>query len=87
MQAQDTKDGEKGELENNGVVNQSIDAENGPTPDVIPQIDSVDSIGNGSESQMGNGDVSHAPMLQQRQSSKDSTQDDDGESLTFTAQS
>lgn len=77
VKAQDTKE-DQPEGENNGVLNQSTEGENGPVPDVIPQNDSVDSVGNGSDIQIGNGDVCHAPMLQQRQGSKDSTQEEEG---------
>lgn len=64
----------------NGSEGQPTKGENGPPPDIIPQSEVVDGVvvGNGNgENPMGNGDV-HPPMLQQRQSSKDSTQDDDG---------
>ena len=64
--------------EANGSETQSAKGENGPPPDIIPQSEVVDGVvvGNGN-SEHQNGEV-HPPMLQQRQGSKDSTQDDDG---------
>lgn len=62
------------ENEDNGVANESVDGENGPPPDVVPQAEG----GDNNDQQIGNGDISHPPMLQQRQGSKDSAQDDDG---------
>ena len=70
--------------EENGSENQSNKGESGPPPDIIPHNEliegSVTTNGNGDQ-RMDNGEV-HAPMLQNRQSSKDSAQDDDG-SLHF----
>ncbi|XP_034173659.1 phospholipase C at 21C isoform X1 [Osmia lignaria lignaria] len=63
------------ENEDNGVANESVDGENGPPPDVVPQAEG----GDNNDQQIGNGDISHPPMLQQRQGSKDSAQDDDDE--------
>ena len=60
------------ENEDNGVMNQMAEGENGPPPDVVSQAETDN------DQQIGNGDISHPPMLQQRQSSKDSTQDDEG---------
>ncbi|XP_012270478.1 1-phosphatidylinositol 4,5-bisphosphate phosphodiesterase classes I and II isoform X2 [Orussus abietinus] len=82
---QDAGDGAQ-VTEDNGVVNQGAEGENGPPPDIIPQNE-VDGHGtdNIEETQIGNDEVSHAPMLQQRQGSRDSTQedeDDDNESST-----
>lgn len=62
------------ENEDNGVTNQVAEGENGPPPDIVSHAEAVDNNGQ----QIGNGDISHPPMLQQRQSSKDSTQDDEG---------
>ncbi|CAK9795098.1 1-phosphatidylinositol 4,5-bisphosphate phosphodiesterase classes I and II [Anthophora quadrimaculata] len=62
------------ENEDNGITNQTIDGENGPPPDIVPPVDGTDN-----DQQIGNGDISHPPMLQQRQGSKDSAQDDDDE--------
>lgn len=66
--------------ETNGTLNPSATAgENGPPPDVIPQNEMPDDVAAGNEQQIGNGDIPHPPMLQQRQSSKDSSaQDDEG---------
>lgn len=38
----------------------------------------ADGVAPGNEPQIGNGDIPHPPMLQQRQGSKDSAQDDEG---------
>ncbi|KAK2580689.1 hypothetical protein KPH14_007786 [Odynerus spinipes] len=65
------------EADENGIVNPAVEGENDPPSDVIPENEVVDGIVNNGEQQIRNGDVSHAPMLQQRQSSKDSTQEDD----------
>ncbi|XP_068972779.1 1-phosphatidylinositol 4,5-bisphosphate phosphodiesterase classes I and II isoform X2 [Bombus flavifrons] len=62
------------ENEDNGVTNQVAEGENGTSPDIVPQVETTDK-----DQQIGNGDISHPPMLQQRQSSKDSTQDDEDE--------
>ncbi|XP_076672330.1 phospholipase C at 21C isoform X2 [Andrena cerasifolii] len=62
------------ENEENGVANQAAEGDNG-LPDVVPPAEA----GNSSDQQIGNGDVPHPPMLQQRQGSKDSAQDDDDE--------
>ncbi|KOC63504.1 1-phosphatidylinositol 4,5-bisphosphate phosphodiesterase classes I and II [Habropoda laboriosa] len=62
------------EGEDNGITNQAADGENGPPSDVVPLADGTDN-----DQQIGNGDISHPPMLQQRQGSKDSAQDDDDE--------
>lgn len=66
-------------MEDNGV-NQGAEGENGPPPDIIPQNEVVDGVvvSNNSEHQMGNGEIPHAPMLQHRQGSKDSTQEEEG---------
>ncbi|XP_017877981.1 1-phosphatidylinositol 4,5-bisphosphate phosphodiesterase classes I and II isoform X2 [Ceratina calcarata] len=61
------------ETDDNGA-SQVADGENGPPPDVVPEVD-----GTGNDRQMGNGDVPHHPMLQHRQGSKDSAQGDDDE--------
>lgn len=61
------------ENEENGVADQAADGDNG-LPDVVPPAEAGDS----SDQQIGNGDVPHPPMLQQRQGSKDSAQDEDG---------
>lgn len=66
------------ENETNGTVNPSAVGENGPPPDIIPQNEMADDVAPGNEQQIGNGDIPHPPMLQQRQSSKDSAQDDEG---------
>ncbi|XP_015596066.1 1-phosphatidylinositol 4,5-bisphosphate phosphodiesterase classes I and II isoform X2 [Cephus cinctus] len=67
------------EVDDSGIVNQAAEGENGPPPDIIPQNEVLDGVvvGGSGEQQMGNGDIPHAPMLQQRQGSKDSTQEDD----------
>ncbi|KAI4492377.1 hypothetical protein M0804_002168 [Polistes exclamans] len=65
------------ETDENGIVNPAAEGENGPPPDIIPENEVVDGDVNNGEQQIGNGDVSHAPMLQQRQNSRDSTQEDD----------
>ncbi|XP_015173186.1 PREDICTED: 1-phosphatidylinositol 4,5-bisphosphate phosphodiesterase classes I and II isoform X2 [Polistes dominula] len=65
------------ETDENGIVNPAAEGENGPPPDIIPENEVVDGDINNGEQQIGNGDVSHAPMLQQRQNSRDSTQEDD----------
>lgn len=59
------------ENEDNGVVNQAAEGENGSAPDV-PNAEE-----DNNDQQIGNGDISHPPMLQHRQGSKDSAQDDD----------
>lgn len=65
--------------ETNGTVNPSLAGENGPPPDVIPQNEMPDvAVAAESEQQIGNGDIPHPPMLQHRQSSKDSGQEDEG---------
>lgn len=66
------------ENETNGTVNPSAAGENGPPPDIIPQNEMADGVAPGNEQQIGNGDIPHPPMLQQRQGSKDSAQDDEG---------
>lgn len=66
------------ETDENGIVNPAAEGENGPPPDIIPENEVVDGVVNNGEQQIRNGDVSHAPMLQQRQNSRDSTQEDDG---------
>ncbi|XP_035723620.1 1-phosphatidylinositol 4,5-bisphosphate phosphodiesterase classes I and II-like isoform X2 [Vespa mandarinia] len=65
------------ETDENGIVNLAAEGENGPPPDIIPENEVVDGVVNNGEQQIRNGDVSHAPMLQQRQNSRDSTQEDD----------
>ncbi|XP_012521905.1 1-phosphatidylinositol 4,5-bisphosphate phosphodiesterase classes I and II isoform X3 [Monomorium pharaonis] len=68
------------EGETNGTTNLSTSGENGPPPDIIPQNEMGDDIALlENEQQIGNGDISHPPMLQQRQGSKDSGQDDEDE--------
>ncbi|XP_012152849.1 phospholipase C at 21C isoform X2 [Megachile rotundata] len=62
------------ENEDSETTNQTADGENGPPPDIVPQADAGDN-----DQQIGNGDISHPPMLQQRQGSKDSAQDEDDE--------
>ncbi|XP_012221667.1 1-phosphatidylinositol 4,5-bisphosphate phosphodiesterase classes I and II isoform X2 [Linepithema humile] len=76
QQASDTAEGTP-ESETNGTVNPSAAGENGPPPDIIPQNDMADGVGSENEQQIGNGDIPHPPMLQQRQGSKDSAQDDE----------
>lgn len=58
-------------------MNPSAAGENGPPPDIIPQNEMADDGAPENEQQIGNGDIPH-PMLQQRQGSKDSAQDDEG---------
>ena len=67
------------EVEGNGIINQAAEGENGPPPDIILDV-VVDAVvaSNNSDHQIGNGDIPHAPMLQQRQGSNDSRQDDEG---------
>ncbi|KAF7386290.1 hypothetical protein HZH68_013422 [Vespula germanica] len=60
------------ETDENGIVNPAAEGENGPPPDIIPENEVVDGVVNNGEQQIRNGDVSHAPMLQQRQNSRDS---------------
>ncbi|XP_011165948.1 1-phosphatidylinositol 4,5-bisphosphate phosphodiesterase classes I and II isoform X1 [Solenopsis invicta] len=67
------------EDETNGTVNLSAAGENGPPPDIIPQSEMGDDVALLENEQIGNGDISHTPMLQQRQGSKDSGQDDEDE--------
>lgn len=69
------------ENEKNDTLNSPTAGENGPPPDVIPQNDMADGDALGNEQQIGNGDISHPPMLQQRQGSKDSAQDDEGRQI------
>jgi hypothetical protein len=59
-------------------VNLSAAGENGPPPDIIPQSEMGDDVALLENEQIGNGDISHPPMLQHRQGSKDSGQDDEG---------
>jgi len=59
-------------------VNLSAAGENGPPPDIIPQNEMADDVALENEQQIRNGDIPHLPMLQQRQGSKDSGQDDEG---------
>jgi len=70
--------GDTPDSETNGTVNASATGENGPPPDVIPQNEMPDGIAAANEQQIGNGDIPHPPMMQQRQGSKDSGQDDEG---------
>ncbi|KAG5312251.1 PIP1 phosphodiesterase, partial [Acromyrmex insinuator] len=77
QQALDTVEGTT-ENETNGTANLSAAGENGPPPDIIPQNE-MDDVAPENEQQIGNGDIPHLPMLQQRQSSKDSGQDDEDE--------
>ncbi|XP_043470504.1 1-phosphatidylinositol 4,5-bisphosphate phosphodiesterase classes I and II isoform X1 [Leptopilina heterotoma] len=67
------------EVDDIGVVNQAAEGENGPPPDIIPQNEVVDGVvvSSNSEHQIDNGEVQHAPMLQHRQGSKDSTQEEE----------
>lgn len=67
------------ENETNGTVNPSAAGENGPPPDIIPQNEMADGVAPENKQQIGNGDIQHPPMLQQRQGSKDSAQDDEGQ--------
>ncbi|KMR05229.1 1-phosphatidylinositol- -bisphosphate phosphodiesterase classes i and ii, partial [Lasius niger] len=76
QQVLDTAEGTP-ENETNGTVNPSAAGENGPPPDIIPQNEMADDVAPGNEQQIGNGDIPHPPMLQQRQGSKDSAQDDE----------
>lgn len=76
QQALDIAEGNP-ENETNGTVNSSAE-ENGPPLDIIPQNEMADDGASGNEQQIGNGDIPHPPMLQQRQGSKDSAQDDEG---------
>ncbi|XP_011648252.1 1-phosphatidylinositol 4,5-bisphosphate phosphodiesterase classes I and II isoform X1 [Pogonomyrmex barbatus] len=77
QQGLDTVEGTP-ESETNGTMNPSAAGENGPPPDVIPQNE-MDDAAPENEQQIGNGDISHPPMMQQRQGSKDSAQDDEDE--------
>lgn len=77
QQALDIAEGNP-ENETNGTVNSSAE-ENGPPLDIIPQNEMADDGASGNEQQIGNGDIPHPPMLQQRQGSKDSAQDDEDE--------
>ncbi|XP_018054110.1 PREDICTED: 1-phosphatidylinositol 4,5-bisphosphate phosphodiesterase classes I and II isoform X2 [Atta colombica] len=77
QQALDTVEGTT-ENETNGTANLSAAGENGPPPDIIPQNE-MDDVAPENEQQIGNGDIPHLPMLQQRQGSKDSGQDDEDE--------
>lgn len=77
LQVLDTAEGTS-ESETNGTVTLSAAEENGPPPDIIPQNEMADDVAHESE-QIGNGDIPHLPMLQQRQGSKDSGQDDEDE--------
>ncbi|XP_015521246.2 1-phosphatidylinositol 4,5-bisphosphate phosphodiesterase classes I and II [Neodiprion pinetum] len=80
-QSQDSGEGSQ-EADDNGLVNIGAEGESGPPPDIIPQNEVVDGVVIGAaptEQQIGNGDIPRAPLLQQRQGSKDSTQDDDDE--------
>lgn len=52
--------------------------ENGQSLDTTSQNEMDDGVMPGNEQQIGNGDIPHPPMLQQRQGSKDSAQDDEG---------
>lgn len=70
------------ENEDNGVTNQVAEGENGPPPDIVSHAEAIDN----NDQQIGNGDISHPPMLQQRQSSKDSTQDDEDEEEESTTE-
>lgn len=66
------------ENEENGTVNPSAE-ENGQSLDnTTPQNEMADGVAPGNEQQIRNGDIPHPPMLQQRQGSKDSAQDDEG---------
>lgn len=71
-QAAESEEGAQ-ENEDNGVTNQAVEGENGPASDVAPNVENENN-----DQQIGNGDISHPPMLQQRQGSKDSAQDEDG---------
>ncbi|KAG5321446.1 PIP1 phosphodiesterase, partial [Pseudoatta argentina] len=77
QQVLDTVEGTT-ENETNGTANLSAAGENGPPPDIIPQNE-MDDVAPENEQQIGNGDIPHLPMLQQRQGSKDSGQDDEDE--------
>ncbi|XP_031845636.1 phospholipase C at 21C isoform X3 [Nomia melanderi] len=70
-QAAESEEGAQ-ESEDNGVTNQAVEEENGPASDVAPNVEN-----DSNDQQIGNGDISHPPMLQQRQGSKDSAQDED----------
>lgn len=59
-------------------MNPSAVEENGQLLDATLQNEMADSVASGNEQQIRNGDIPHPPMLQQRQGSKDSTQDDEG---------
>lgn len=73
QQASDTAEGTP-ETEENGNPE-----ENGQPLDATPQNEMTDGVAPGNEQQIGNGDIPHpTPMLQQRQGSKDSAQDDEG---------
>ncbi|XP_076296651.1 phospholipase C at 21C isoform X1 [Lasioglossum baleicum] len=58
------------ENEDNGMTNQVAEGENSPAAEPANPEEN-------SDQQIGNGDIAHPPMLQQRQGSKDSAQDDD----------
>lgn len=67
------------DVEDDAASNTTAAGENGPPPDIIPQNEVPEGGGTAPvEQQIGNGNGPHAPMLQQRQGSKDSTQEDDG---------
>ncbi|XP_032681763.1 1-phosphatidylinositol 4,5-bisphosphate phosphodiesterase classes I and II isoform X3 [Odontomachus brunneus] len=68
------------ENEENGTVNPFAAEENGqPLDNTTPQNEMADGVTPGNEQQIRNGDIPHPPMLQQRQGSKDSAQDDEDE--------
>lgn len=75
QQASDTTEGTP-ENEENG--NPSVAEENDQPLDTTPQNEMADGVVPGNEQQIRNGDIPHPPMLQQRQGSKDSAQDDEG---------
>ncbi|XP_078036358.1 phospholipase C at 21C isoform X2 [Augochlora pura] len=65
------------ENEDNGVANQVAEGEHSPATEAA----NVDGENN---EQIGNGDIGHPPMLQQRQGSKDSAPDEDDEEESST---
>ncbi|XP_012253501.2 1-phosphatidylinositol 4,5-bisphosphate phosphodiesterase classes I and II isoform X2 [Athalia rosae] len=80
-QSQDSGEGSQETDDNVSVNNGGAEGESEPPPDIIPQNEVVDGVVAVAavDQQMENGDLPRAPMLQQRQGSKDSTQDDDDE--------
>ncbi|XP_025162250.1 1-phosphatidylinositol 4,5-bisphosphate phosphodiesterase classes I and II isoform X2 [Harpegnathos saltator] len=78
QQTSDTAEGTP-ESEENDTAIPAVAEENGQPLDTTQQNEMADSVVPGNEQQIRNGDISHPPMLQQRQGSKDSAQDDEDE--------